>query len=130
MLENNEEELTVLVKEKPFNRFAGNIPSKLKSEFVIGKRKRNPEKKEDFIRILLASGGLLRNQGFELSTNRLSIECGVDKANISRWIRQLIKLKQLYQVSNTYFPGIQAKTYKAADILAETITNASSYIKA
>lgn len=115
------EDLKAAVKERPFHRFAGNIPSKLESDFVIGKRKRNPEKKEDFIRILLASGGLLRENGFQLSTNRLSIECGVDKASVSRWINQLIKMGQLKQVSRRYFPGDEAKSYQALDELAKTV---------
>jgi len=128
MLKNHDEELKTIVKESPFHRFAGKIPSKLESEFVIGKRKREPEKKEDFIRILLAMVGLLRKKGFELSVTRLSIECGVNSATISRWLTQLKSLKQLEPVSGSYFPGVQAKTYKATNELAESIANSSSYI--
>jgi hypothetical protein len=119
------EDLKEAVKKRPFHRFAGKIPSKLESEFVIGKRKREPKKKEDFIRILLAHRKLIEESGFQLSTNRLSIECGVNSATISRWLTQLKKMGQLEQLARRYFPGDEAKSYQALDELAEAIASNS-----
>jgi len=111
---------TIPTKENiPFRVAQGPLPLVLHNFISSGTKGTEFEKREKFVRILMATP-LLR-ESFCISTKKCAAECAVEPMSISRWKRQLLEKGQLILINNQYFMGKQAKAFKAAGALLASL---------
>lgn len=101
---------------KAYRVYGGLIASDFR--WFVGKS----AKREAFIRTLLECPGLIGTDGFDLVQEKLANAVGAKIETVKSWLAVLIRQKLLVCTDPTWAKGRKAKTYKALNDLAVSLT--------